>query len=385
MNESEKAEARKLLIGGKTDDGKSVSGAYQHLVNVFVRYPTSTWALDAAERADEIREALIGFRIVTDIKVPITPEQAQEIARLQFQVVRTLFNQQRFGEAADRYIALLTRYPEILPDSVFALGELARSYIEQWDPMRLETGMNELYADMVVGYLAERFSTKAETSEIAGDELNRIITLYGERKQEDKKQQVSHLYLTHFPNHPFAVPMLMSAANYEFVNKNYSAALELYTRIATQFPTSPLSINAMLQMSRIHRMDSEFASEAAILERALGRVDAQIRPGQNQVMVRYMLAQALRDLHIPGLRDEDSEVVKESNDGVRKSAQFYEDIIKMLSPGEIAKFQSTPEEIRANQNILEGSLFARAFCMSMLTLPADQIPEFRRTAAQTYG
>jgi len=141
----------------------------------------------------------------------------------------------------------------------------------------------------------------------------------------------------------------------------------------------------MLRMSQIYRMDSDFASEAAILERALERVDAQTVPGQNQVTVRYLLAQAYRDLHIPGLRDEDPEVVKASNEGLRKSAQLSEEIIKMLSPSEIAKYQSTPEETKLNQNYLEGSLFARAFCMSMLTLPEDKIPEFRRTAAQTYA
>ena len=385
MNEREKQTVLNMLIGGGKDEkGKPIIGAYQHLLNVFINYPTTFWAPDAATRVDEIEAALLHHKLVTEIKPQISPERLRNVAIQQFQTARTLYNQQQFANAVEFYEAVLGKFPEIIPESVYAVSELTRCYIELWDPANLATAANELYADTTMSYLAERFGTMPGASSAAGNEMSRIISLYGERSQETKRQQAVNLFLKFFPSHPYVATMLLSAAEEAFKAENDDAALELYARLADEYPSSPLSADAMLRMAQIYRKKSDFGKEIVVLERSLARLNAQPRPSQQQITVRSLLSQAYRDHHIPGLRDEDAELVVASNEGLGKAAQLCEEIITMLSPNEISKYQSTADEENRNQLCLENALFGRALCMAMMTLPADKINDYRRTAAQTF-
>ena len=77
------------------------------------------------------------------------------------------------------------------------MGELARCYIELWNPANAETEIYELYADMAVGHLAEYFCENLTVTpqgdsamKLAGDALRSIAELYGERGQAAKREAV---------------------------------------------------------------------------------------------------------------------------------------------------------------------------------------------------
>lgn len=378
-------QARDLLIGKRNPDGKSSSnGAYQELINVFVRFPSTSWAPDAAQRVEEIEEALRKHALVKSIDAKITEDQKLEVARRQFQNARLLFNQQQFENAIEVYLTVLRQFPENVPESISALSELARCYIELHDPGNAETRIHDLYADMVVGYLAERFSHNAKAMTQAGDELRRIADVYSERKQEDKRRGVYDLFFSLYPNHAMSAPMLMSFAERSFQAEDWPSALGYYQRLANDYTNSPLSYDALNRIAQLYRKQGNATNEIAALTVYADRLEGRAKPGQELVTARFLLAQANRTLHFPGLRAQEPETVKAANAGIVAAANLYGRVLRMLEGAEADKYQTTDEEKKRNQSIREGSLFGRAYCMSILTLPEEKLVELKQQAITTY-
>lgn len=376
--------ARDLLIGTQGADGKGTNGAYQELLNVFVRFPGTSWAPDAAARVDEIEETLRKHALVRSIEAKITAEQRAEVARRQFQNARLLFNQQQFENAIEVYLNVLRQFPESVPDSVTAISELARCYIELSDPGDAATRIHELHADTVTGYLAERFCRNPKAMTAAGDELRRIADLYAERKQEDKRRGVYDLFFTLYAEHAMAAPMLMSFAERSFQAEDWPTALGYYGRLAADYTNSPLSYDALNRIAQVYRKQGDATNEIATLTQYAARLEGRAKPGQELVTARFLLAQASRSLHQPNLRAEDPEAVKAANAGVVQAANLYGSVLRMLEPAEIDKYQTSDDEKKRNQTVREGALFGRAYCMSVLTQPADKLADLKKQAILTY-
>jgi len=376
--------ARNYLIGTQGSDGKSTNGAYQELVNVFIRFPATSWAPDAGVRVDDIEATLLKYRMVQSISAQITPAQRAEVARQQFQNARMLFNQQQFENATEVYLNVLRQFPESVPDSILAISELVRCYIELHDPGNAETAINELYADTITGYLAERFCQNKDGMTTAGDELRRIAEVYAERKQEDKRRAVYDLFFSLYSEHAMAAPMLMSFAERSFKAEDWPTALGYYERLANDYTNSPLSFDALSRIAQVYRQEGSITNEIAVLNKHEARLLARERPGQDLVTVRFQTAQATRTIWQSQLRSEDAEEVKAANAGVQQAARLYNEVLKMLDPGEINKYETSATEKARNKTIREGAFFGRAYCMSILTQPADKLNDLKKGAIKTY-
>ena len=142
-----------LLLGERDPQTKQRKGdgAFNHFINVFIRFPESQWAAEAGERSETIRK-FIKDRYNADLRTPVTPEQMAKVRQMQFAGARLVFSQNQFKDAAEKYLLVLNQFPESA-ESVAALGDLAICYIEMSD----KDPDAMLMADTVTGHLAERF------------------------------------------------------------------------------------------------------------------------------------------------------------------------------------------------------------------------------------
>ena len=86
----DKREKAKVLLAGKKGkaDEKRSPGALQHFINVFIRYPSTTWAPDAGRRARTC-EDILKREFNAHITTHVTDEQMEKVKVAQFQEARS--------------------------------------------------------------------------------------------------------------------------------------------------------------------------------------------------------------------------------------------------------------------------------------------------------
>ena len=104
---------KSLLFGEKGSSGKRNNlGAFNHALNVFILYPESTWAADAGEMSEKIRE-FAEQNYGAKIKTTITQDQLAKVRQMQFRSPAEKMAEDRTEEAIAEYLEVLGRYPEV--------------------------------------------------------------------------------------------------------------------------------------------------------------------------------------------------------------------------------------------------------------------------------
>ena len=336
--EANKTQIVDLLAGKKVKD-KRVGGAYQHFLNVFINYPTTQWAGDSGKRADQIEDILIN-KFGAKITKKITPEQMETVKRIQFQEARNLYNLQQFPQAADAYLRALSLYPEG-EMGVSALGDLIRCYIEMKD---------ELLTDVAVSYLAERFSGQPNQMTAAGDDVLRIADRFGEMKLLDKRDAAYGLFFQHYAAHPRMSPMLFKVGQEKFDAGDFDGALTNFQQIVTGYANSPLALMAMDKIASCYHHKEDVAQEIKALEAYIEQLSKKDRPGHAVINARYRVASAYRSM---------------GEKYVPSAFNRYTEIIKLVSQKD-NPYQNSPEEAKANEEMLEAAMYFQAVCYSQL-------------------
>ncbi len=355
-----KQEAVDLLVGEKDPKtGKRGSGAYQHFLNVFVRYPATKWAGDAGRRARAVEEFLADNFGAT-IRSKITPKQWETVEKFQFQEARSLYNQNRFKDAVVAYVTVLNLFPE-RPTSVLALGELARCYIES---------KQNLYAEMVVRHIAERFKAKENLMQNAGDVLLRLGVACGEEyKLPVMRNDIHKLFFTHLTKHPRAANLLYEFGSEAFDAGDYPKARKYYGRVIADFPKSLVYFPAYNRLAQCYGEEGNRTNEIATLDGYIEVLSKEPVPGHAYVNAKYRRALALRELG--------------GNESLIKSAAACADLIALLKKGD-QKYSRNEEERKNNLKALEGCYFFKALSQSMLTEPADKVDAFKQQAISDF-
>jgi TolA-binding protein len=371
-----------LLVGTRdpAGGGRQGNGAYQHFINVYLRYPESAWAAEAGERAEQVR-LIVSEVFGGQITAAVTPEQTAKVRAIQFRDARRLFAQGQLDNARDRLLRLVNLFPEA-PETVAALGDLARIYIQTL----LDAPENELHADMVTGHLAERFSAFAETRLAAGDELIRLAEYWLETTgRADKRAAVYNLYFTHFPDHPLAANMLASFGERCYQEKDYAGALDYFRRVAESYAGTQRAMDALSRIAAIYEETGDHTNHLAAIEQYVERLAARPDPGQELMNARFRQAQAMKNLALSLLRSSTNEADRAAaNQWLARAAKAYNDLAETLQrPGH--PYQANEEEARRNSELLEAALYNAAFCLSQLTEPAANVPAIRRRAAEFYA
>ena len=362
-----------LLFGAKGKDNKRAgNGAFNHFINVFVQYPECQWAADAGARTEEIK-GLVKTAFNTTISVPITADQWAKMRDKQFSESRVLFNQGQYDKAVEALLNVVNRFTSS-PETIAALGDLARSYIELKD---------ELGADVVTGHLAERFCRNKDLQENAGNELMRVAEYYGERKMDQKRKQVYDAYLRNYRDHSLASSTMMRFGEQAFQQQDFGTALGYYQQIASIYTNSPLYFDALNRMAQVYEESGDHTNAISALTEYIRQTELRGRPGPALVSAKFRLALGQKNLAVAALRTNAGGDPAGSMGDLVKAAGSFDELAKVLSDPS-GPYGRTPADLERNAAILEAALFNKAYCLQMVTKPADKAPELQRKAVDGY-
>jgi len=329
-----------LLVGKKDKaTNKSTTGAYQHFINVFIKYPNTQWAPDCGKRTKQIEEVL-ATEYGVKLKPQISEEDMEKAKKNQFMEAHNLYNLGQYQQSADAYLTVLSMYPEG-EMGLAALEELAHCYVEIPD---------ELYAEVVARYIAERFCKKPETVSAAGDAVLRIAELLGERKMPDKKDQLYKLFFDLFTTHPRMAGTLFRFGEDAYKAEDYDASLSYFQQIVDKYKESPLYLDAMNRVAMCYNKKSDTLKEIKVLEEYAPLLEKKDRPGHALPNAKFRLALAYKSL--------DSKYLP-------SAFNRFSDLIKLLSNKD-NPYQNTPEEAKANEDMLEASMYFQGMCYCLL-------------------
>jgi tetratricopeptide (TPR) repeat protein len=323
----DRQKAYEMLVG----KGGRTSGAVQHFLNVFIRYPNTSWAPDAGNRFRKV-EALLKEVFDKEIQTRITDAQWAAVEAAQFREARTLFNQQRFPEAAALYEQVLGLFPD-RETAIQALGELAACYIETGD---------FILADTVVRHLSERFNKHPTLMAAAGEQVVRVAFKYGEQNNAEKLRETYGVFFEFFKNHPRTVLELYRFADEAFRNNELDLALEYYQRIITDHAGKPAYMDALSRRAVIYEKQGNVEEQVKALEELIKKLEERGEKSHMQISAMYRLAAAQRGRG------------PEFADLAAKKFNELEALLK--DETKRAAYQKNLDETNANMQFLQGAM-----------------------------
>ncbi|MFC1499336.1 tetratricopeptide repeat protein, partial [Verrucomicrobiota bacterium] len=350
-----------LLIGSivtdkKTKEEKRTNGALQHLLNVFIQYPSSAWAPKAGSRVEEI-ENILARDFGKRIKSNVTPEMMEKVEQAQFLEARTLYNRSQYKEAAESYERILNLFPEG-EISVAALCELIRCYTEIDET---------LYQEVVIRYMGERFSKHKTLMESAGNQLVRLAEWYGGRQMPEKRLAIYNLYFKHYTKHPRTPSKLFQFGEERLQKEDIDNAFTYFNQITKDYTNSPFYFDAMAKIAHCHsKMGEPVQQVKTLLELTKTLKEKKIKTHQ-LVAAKFQLAGAYKDLDIKYIPN---------------SVKIYNELIKLLLPKD-NPYQKSPFEKKNNALILQGSMFYKAQCYTKLKGTPQKEKAYKTAAVKT--
>ena len=234
------------LFGARKGNKRNGAGAYNHAINVFVKYPESKWASSAGELAESIAK-FVKARYKKDIKTNISADQMKKVRRLQFENAEEAFRNNNFANAVKAYGDILAQFPEA-EESIGAVANLAESWLNLWQNEKDAKKKLEprLSADAVEGYLAERFSgINPDFIRPAGDAVLRLAAKERDMGALARSQELYDEYFDNYPTHYNAAQMALSLGTRAYQAEDWETAIRYYARIATQYTNSPSYASAL--------------------------------------------------------------------------------------------------------------------------------------------
>lgn len=343
-------EARTLLQEQKKDEAvKAFGQALNHLYNVFVKYPDSTWAPDAGARADRMASDLkdMGF------KVKLPEINLAPVIEAQLKEARVLFSQQDFKGASVKYLTVLNAFPE-KPGAVQSLGELGQCFLNLQD---------KLYMKAVVQELTDRYGPQPKFREDSGTALVRMARAAEEINDNESLALLNQLFFEKFADHKQVPAMLYQSGERQLEKENYDLATEYYSQVARNYTNASVYLASLNRLSLCYTKRSDWSNAVDVLT----RYTAELSFGPQLASARFRLAEANRQIDrlVPAINE-------------------YFKLIKGLTDEE-TKYASTPDEKTANRALLEQAMFWKAYCYSRLREPADKVPSHQAKAIEDYA
>lgn len=363
VSDSQKREeVLSLLLGARGPNGKRKGdGAFNHFINVYLRYPESNWAADAGEHSEQVREILVND-FGGKVESKITPEQTARVREIQYRDAQILYKQGQIDQAKERLGQVLNAFPDVM-ESIGALGDYARCYIQgvQDDPDAM------LYAQTIIGHLAERYSAVPAFKNPAGDELIRLAEYWGEYGRPDLRLDTYGLFFRLYPTHPSCVTCLSAFGEKAYQDKDYPHALEFYNIVAQSYTNSPRAFNALSRIASIYEEGEQYEELDKVLDDYVKRLKALPKPTQELFSARYRKASSLRNSALAVIRSgstNESEIAA-ANLSLAKANKEFDDLAKDLKTPPPSS-QVDEREAKKNAEIREISLFNKALSLTQL-------------------
>ena len=197
---------KSLLFGERGANGKRAGdGAYNHALNVFLKYPESNWASDADELCVKIQN-LVRDRYKKDLKYNASAAQRTRVRQMQFKAADKLYRSGEYGKAIAAYTKTLSKYQE-WPESALAMANMAQCHLELAMDAKDRKGPERAYevlcAEAIALQLAERICAGGgEAAMKAGDGALAVAGKLDEMKELAASEEIYDAYLATCQNHP---------------------------------------------------------------------------------------------------------------------------------------------------------------------------------------
>ncbi|MBQ3810939.1 MAG: hypothetical protein II839_09005 [Kiritimatiellae bacterium] len=386
--------------------------AMEHFVNVYVQYPSFSWAGEAMSRSEECAKILddLGF----EVQNPLTPKQRHDVAVKQFQNAGVLYNQNQFAEAMKTYQTVLGSFPDEIPSSLIGLENMAKAAIELGETDEANAEYYELYSGAILGHIAEHFSRFPKKGMIqAGNKLRTLSQFYAAHGKADLSREAMSLYFRLYPNHPQAASSVMFEAlnRYRADPPDLDGAIEYLDIMVDKYAKHPNSFAAHRYLADCYKQKGEYELEFAARTNYLARVMKKEKPGNELIGARYSLANMLRDKAVAELREASFAQIEAAKpvageteeEAAARAEKARKDLLAagkkiqsllnkqikplidiLADPKERVKYEANAQERKFNDTVLEHCYFDRAFCLSSLHEPKAQEAEFKRQAIESY-
>lgn len=380
---------KSLLFGEKVGSKRNGLGAFNHSINVFIQYPESTWAADAGEMNEAIKE-FAEKNYGAKINTKITAEQLAKVRQMQFRAAQEKMAAGDTEAAIDEYIAVLARYPEV-KESVFAISEIIRGYLELIATNKGSEKIPEwrINADAVEGYLAERFAgvKNKEVMSLAGDSVLAIAASEKQRGQLARADRLYGEFLINYRHHvsaPGTAAMLLGDA---MKNERWGDAIKFCKLIQKYYEKSIYYTPSFSQESYCYsKLDNRDAAIAAMKK----YVEVE-KDGIMKEQARMALAQMYQKEGFEIVSNAETNETPEAVAAALKvgSAQIVRGIQQFSAFAKVAdKALSDPSLTKADKDkyslLKEQALFLIGDCWRRMTRPEQRLEEFRKRAAASY-
>ncbi|MBR0057286.1 MAG: hypothetical protein IJP66_08150, partial [Kiritimatiellae bacterium] len=359
-----KEEVLTLLLGAKDNStGKrNQKGAYNHFLNVYLKYPESAWAADAGARAEQIR-ALLTDTFGATLSSNVTPERQAKVREIQFRDARSLYRQGQTAEAEERLLQVLNAFPDC-EESIPALEDLARCYISTI----ANDASAPLYGETVTGHIAERYCDNPIYSDAAGNALIRIAEFWKECGRDDLRRSTYSRFFALFPKHPSCVGLLTSFGEKAFQDGDYPHALEYFSIVANTYTNSPNALGALQRITAIHETQGDFERLIPAFDAYIARLRSLPKPTQALYTTRYRRAAAIRGRAADTIRAATNDTaVSAAAKALTGTIKEFDDLARELASPQPSA-QINENERKQNATIREMSLYSKA--SSLTQLPA---------------
>lgn len=384
-----------LFLGerNKKTRKRNGQGAYNHLINVFVSYPESVYAMQAADLSEEI-QSIIMKRFQVKIGANIPESQRAKVRQQQFVGAGLLFSDNKYEEAAEAYSSTISRFGMTL-ESIAAMKNMVYSYLNLGVKDNKMDPTWQLYADAVVGQIAEGCSNVPAFTLMAGNVLCEIADRYDSMKMFAKKNEVLDLFSRFYSTHPRAASIAQARAKASLDSGNIDGAIKLYDQIVTHYnepsqtQVKTAALHALYGIYQPKGQKPDTAKEMDVVKKMVALYDGIERPGQFAAVAQFRLADAYRHVAdaidedtflIPEIKDEAPEatakrreeaVVAEKRKSYANAASIYRVLARELAKPN-NKYQSTLAEKATNDIILEGSAFQAGICMQRIPVTSEK-------------
>ena len=248
---AEKPDEEKIksaLLGAKVSGKRNGLGAFNHAVNVYVKYPESTAAASAGQIYEEV-SAFVLERYKKDLKkaVKISPAQMETVRKMQFNNAYSMFREGNYAETIKTYTALIAQFPEA-EEIPGAVGMVADSNLELWQKEKDPAKKDEFRkaANAAEEDLAARFAGKGDVRErTAGDEIQRLAVKEREIGAAERSDQLFALYFEKFASHYNAAQRALGLAGQAYKSEDWKTAARYYGLVATAYTNSPHYVSAL--------------------------------------------------------------------------------------------------------------------------------------------
>ena len=376
-----------LLFGEKLKSGKrNGAGAFNHALNVFVKYPESTWAAAAGEMSEAIRE-FAEKTYDAKIKTNITSEQMAKVRAMQFQSAGAKLAEGDYEGAITDYFDVLARFPEV-KESVGALENLISAHLglivrkkgtaDQLEAWRMD-------ADAIEGYLSERFAGHKDRAIMteAGDATLRVAGKEKERGEIARADALYKAFLTNYRAHVNAPTTAAAMAGEAQRAEKWEDALALYEIVDKYYKKSQYYATALIQMSACHEKLGNRAAAIEALKRYCEVETAPLKKTQSQMQLAMLYQKNGLDIFKSAETNETEEAVNKQlaagSAQIIRGIQQFTDFAKTAD--EKLNDPSVPAKEKAQYaKLKEGALYLAGDCWGRLTKPADKLEAFRKRA-----